>query len=318
LYRASHHSVLLEGELTRRNVPYVKYGGLKFLESAHIKDLMSFLRLAENPRDLVAGSRVLQLVPGIGPKRARTLMDMMIQSGGKTDAWSRTKVTGAAKEIWPAFQKLMGRLMRSEPLELSSQIELVRRFYEPMLELKYDNAGPRKRDLEQLEQLSVRFSDRQTMLTEMTLDPPEGTEDLAGPPLLDEDYLILSTIHSAKGLEWDTVYVIHAADGNIPSDMATGSAAEIEEELRLFYVALTRARDQLHVCHPLRYYHANRHAFSDRHGYAQRTRFIPPKLTKYFEPCVPDEPLDGRPDEQTGDPTATPRRIRGQIQSLFS
>jgi DNA helicase-2/ATP-dependent DNA helicase PcrA len=156
------------------------------------------------------------------------------------------------------------------------------------------------------------------MLTQMTLDPPESTEDFAGPPLLDEDYLILSTIHSSKGLEWDTVYVIHAADGNIPSDMATGSAAEIEEELRLFYVALTRARDQLHVCHPLRYYHASRHAFSDKHGYAQRTRFIPPKLTNYFEPYVPDQSLDGQAEQKSDDPSATPRRIRGQIQSLFS
>jgi DNA helicase-2/ATP-dependent DNA helicase PcrA len=318
LYRASHHSVLLEGELTRRNIPYVKYGGLKFLEAAHIKDLMCFLRLAENPRDLVAGGRVLQLLPGIGPKRARTLMDQLIQSGGRLAAWSDASVSGAAQEPWAAFRRLLAELTRSDRLPLAAQIELVRRFYEPLLEQRYDNTGPRKRDLEQLEQLSARFADRQTMLTQMTLDPPESTEDFAGPPLRDEDYLILSTIHSAKGLEWDAVYVIHAADGNIPSDMATGSAEEIDEELRLFYVALTRARDQLVVCHPLRYYHAGRGIFSDKHGYAQRTRFIPPNLLPHFESAVPDEPVDGQTAHRVDGAQATPRRIRGEIQALWS
>jgi DNA helicase-2/ATP-dependent DNA helicase PcrA len=318
LYRASHHSVLLEGELTRRNIPYVKYGGLKFLESAHIKDLMSFLRLAENPRDLVAGCRVLQLVPSIGPKRARRLMDVIIQAGGKVDAWKEIQLTDAARETWVAFLALMRKLFRSQSLKLATQIELIRRFYEPILEQKYDNAGPRRRDLEQVEQLATRFGDRQSMLTQMTLDPPESTEDFAGPPLQDEDYLILSTIHSAKGLEWKVVYVIHAADGNIPSDMATGSDEEIEEELRLFYVALTRARDQLHVCHPLRYYHAGRGAFSDRHGYAQLTRFLPQALRQYFDCRVPDEPVDAKADQQTPGSAETTRRIRGQIQSLWS
>jgi DNA helicase-2/ATP-dependent DNA helicase PcrA len=340
LYRASHHSVLLEGELTRRNIPYVKYGGLKFLEAAHVKDLMAFLRLAENPRDVVAGMRVLQLLPGIGPKRARQLMDLVIQAGGKLNAWLDVPVCEAAQNVWPRLLDLLrqltgrtGTLARRDAddghecpsygqpaLELASQVNAVRCFYEPILEEKYDNATPRKRDLEQIEQLATRFADRQTMLTQMALDPPDATEDLAGPPLRDEDYLILSTIHSAKGLEWDTVFVIHAADGNIPSDMATGSDEEVEEELRLFYVALTRARTRLYVCHPLRYYHAARGSFTDRHGYAQLTRFIPPQLQPHFHRCTAANGRSSIPSQAPGDGAVPPptRRIRGQIQALWS
>jgi len=123
------------------------------------------------------------------------------------------------------------------------------------------------------------------MLADITLDPPSSTQDLAGPPLLDEDYLVLSTIHSAKGLEWDCVYVIHASDGNIPSDMATGSAEGVEEELRLFYVALTRAKRSLFVCYPLRYYQSSR-GFGDTYGFAQLTRFLPKRAIRLFQRTV--------------------------------
>jgi len=195
---------------------------------------------------------------------------------------------------------------------------MVRNFYEPILEERYDNAGPRKRDLEQLEQLAARFPDRQTLLTQISLDPPESTEDYAGVPLRDEDYLILSTIHSAKGLEWDAVYVIHAADGNIPSDMATGSDEEIEEELRLFYVALTRAKRHLYVCYPQRYYHAGRGGFSDRHSYAQLTRFLPKQIKQHFRCCVATVSNAADAGEKPQDSEATAGRVRSQIQSMWS
>jgi len=169
-----------------------------------------------------------------------------------------------------------------EPGDLASQIKRIRLFYAPLLERLYDNARARLMDLEQLEWLAARFPDRARFLAEIALDPPTYTEDLAGPPLLDEDFLILSTMHSAKGLEWDVVFVIHAADGNIPSDMATGKLEEIEEERRLFYVALTRAKDDLYVCYPLRYYTYPR-SFSDVHGYAQLTRFLPEGTRRFFE-----------------------------------
>ena len=167
-------------------------------------------------------------------------------------------------------------------LPVPDQIGEVKRFYGPILDRRYDQVSIRQRDLDQLEQISSNFRSRSAMLTDLTLDPPAGTQDLAGPPLMEEDYLILSTIHSAKGCEWDVVYVIHAADGNIPSDMATGSDEEIEEERRLFYVALTRARDFLEVCFPLRYY-VKKRGMSDRHSYAQLTRFLPQSLVERFE-----------------------------------
>ncbi len=187
-------------------------------------------------------------------------------------AWAaRPAPSAAAAEAWDGLVSLMTGIGSREPGDLASQIKRIRLFYTPLLERLYDNARARLLDLEQLEGLAARSPDRARFLAEIALDPPSYTEDLAGPPLLDEDFLILSTMHSAKGFEWDAVYVIHAADGNIPSDMATGRLEEIEEERRLFYVALTRAKDWLYVCYPLRYYSYPR-TFSDIHGYAQLTR----------------------------------------------
>ena len=281
LFRASHHSILLEAELTRRNIPFHKYGGLKFVETAHVKDLMSFLRLAENPRDVVAGLRILPLLPGIGPRKAHQLMDKLVESGGDVRTWKNWQPPAASVDLWRDLVDLLGGLAGSKT-DLPGQVHRIRTFYTPLLEDRYDNPRPRARDLEQLEQIASRYRDRRTMLAEITLDPPSSTQDLAGEPLLDDDYLILSTVHSAKGLEWDAVYVIHAADGNIPSDMATGSPEEIDEERRLFYVALTRAKNWLVVCCPLRYYHRPG-GFSDAHGYAQLTRFLPKGVLKFFD-----------------------------------
>lgn len=313
LFRTSHHSMTLEAELARCNIPFVKYGGLKFIEAAHIKDLLSFLRLAENPRDLVSGSRILLLLPGVGPQRARQWMTTLLDADGDFRVWGEMTPPKAAAEHWPGLVQLMQKLVSGKPAELPAQICLIRSFYGPLLEEKYDNVDPRLRDLEQLEQLAVRFPDRGAMLTDLALDPPASSEDLAGEPLLDEDYLILSTIHSAKGLEWDVVYVIHAADGNIPSDMATGSPEQIDEELRLFYVALTRARNALHVCFPQRYYHAYRGPKMDRYGFAQLTRFLPKRVKEHFDCRVSSPPLA---DAESSAPTVG-ATIRQQVKSLW-
>ena len=282
LFRASHHSLDLELELSRRNIPYHKYGGLKFLEAAHVKDLLAFLRFAENGRDVTAGLRMLQLLPGIGPKRARELLDHVPRAGGNAaGAWAEADVPPALSQTWPRLVEMLRTLTAAEPPPVPAQLHLVRTFYGPLLERMHDNPVARMQDLEQLEQLATRYADRGTFLAELTLDPPSWTGDLAGPPVLDEDYLILSTMHSAKGLEWDAVYVIHAADGNIPSDMSTGSDDEIEEERRLFYVALTRAKDWLYVTVPLQYYRRPRDPF-DRYGYAQPTRFVSDDVKPFF------------------------------------
>jgi DNA helicase-2/ATP-dependent DNA helicase PcrA len=208
-----------------------------------------------------------------------------------------------------------------DPGDLSSQIRRIRLFYAPLLERLYDNARARLMDLEQLEALASRFPDRARFLAEITLDPPAYGEDLAGPPLLDEDFLILSTIHSAKGLEWDSVYIIHAADGNIPSDMATGRLEDIEEERRLFYVALTRAKDWLYVCYPLRYYSYPR-TFSDVHGHAQLTRFLSESARTRFDQTpaflLPESVELGQSTaEQSPDAVLTTQDIRTHLKDLF-
>jgi DNA helicase-2/ATP-dependent DNA helicase PcrA len=283
LVRASHHSLDLEVELGRRNIPFQKYGGLKFIETAHVKDLLAFLRLAENPRDRQAGSRVLLLIPGIGPRKADQLLSQLTDRRDFR-AWRDYSPPAQAGEIWESFLHLLQRLAAAETggETIAAQVHRVRAFYAPIVEQRLDHPQARLRDLEQLEVVAGRFDDRSTFLAELTLDPPSSSQDLAADPALDEDYLILSTIHSAKGLEWDVVYVIHAADGNIPSDMATRSPDEIEEERRLFYVALTRARNRLLVCAPQRYYFSGRKRRDD-YSMSKLTRFLPPHLLDRFQ-----------------------------------
>ncbi len=318
LFRASHHSMMLEAELSQRNIPFHKYGGLKFIETAHVKDLMAFLRLAENPRDVVAGIRLLPLLPGIGPVKARHLMAKLSTAGGDFGVWKSWQPPEGAAQLWPKLVRLLGQLTKSTE-ELPAQVHRVRKFYAPLLQQLYDNSPPRLRDLEQLEQIAARYRDRQRMLAEITLDPPSSTQDLAGPPHLDDDYLVLSTIHSAKGLEWDAVYVIHASDGNIPSDMATRNADEIEEERRLFYVALTRAKSWLYVCCPLRYYYHRRPNVSDQHSLAQRTRFLPQTVMEYFDQRITGElpTADDQPRDDLAAKT-TSRDVRRQTKDLWS
>src|SRR6185312_10685246 len=172
LFRASHHSIVLEAELARRNIPFVKYGGLKFTEAAHVKDLMAFLRLAENPRDMISGSRILTMLPGIGPKRARQLLDQLATSGGAFHVWANASVPAATAEHWPDFVRLMQSLAKAEKQTAAIQMQMARSFYTPLLERQFDNPGARLRDLEQLEQLATRFPDRASLLAEITLDPP--------------------------------------------------------------------------------------------------------------------------------------------------
>lgn len=315
LFRASHHSILLEAELARRNIPFHKYGGLKFIETAHVKDLLAILRLAENPRDVVSGARILALLPGIGPNKARKLMEMVSDAKDRFDAWRAWTPPAATREIWPRFVELIAGLSRTDE-DLPAQVHRAREFYTPLLELAYDNPVPRARDLEQIELIASRYRDRRTMLADITLDPPSSTQDLAGPPLLDEDYLILSTIHSAKGLEWDCVYVIHAVDGNIPSDMATGTPEGIEEERRLFYVALTRAKRWLYVTYPLRYYYSGG-TFSSRHGYAQLSRFLPPKVVRRFSQVAAATLIPDGPATRNSGSSLTSRGIRNQTRRYW-
>ena len=284
LFRAGHHSDVLEVELARRNIPFVKYGGLKFLESAHVKDALAVLRIVENPRDEVSWFRVLQLLDGVGPAGARRVMaGLGVSVPGDPLVRLLEHAVAVPARARAELDELRAtvRDCSAEDLAPAPQVERVRRFLEPLLRRRYDQPEPRLRDLEQLEQLATGFPSRERFISDLTIDPPISTSDLAGPPLLDEDYVILSTIHSAKGGEWDVVHVLHAADGMIPSDMATGDDERLEEERRLFYVALTRARDALHVYFPLRYHRSNR-GLEDKHWYAQLTRFLPEDIRSLF------------------------------------
>jgi DNA helicase II / ATP-dependent DNA helicase PcrA len=282
LFRASHHSALTELELARRNIPFVKFGGLKFLEAAHVKDVLAFLRWAENPRDRVAGFRVVQLLPGAGPATAGRLLDRVAGAADPLDAVADFIPPAAAADHWPAFAEAL-RLVRGAAAGWPAELDLVCRWYAPHLERIHDDAAVRQADLVQLAQIAATYSSRQRFLTELTLDPPAAVSDEAGAPLLDEDYLILSTIHSAKGQEWKAVLILNAIDGCIPSDLATGSTAEIEEERRLLYVAMTRAKDHLHLIMPQRFFTHQQRAGGDRHVYAARTRFIAASMLDRFD-----------------------------------
>jgi DNA helicase-2/ATP-dependent DNA helicase PcrA len=281
LFRAASHSAVLELELVRRNIPYVKFGGLKFLEAAHVKDVLAFLRLLENPRDRAAGFRLLQLLPGVGPKTAARVLDAMALADPCEAIASITPPHAGADE-WAAFAESF-RLLRSKSPGWPAELEHVCGWYEPHLERRHENADVRRADLRQLEAIAAGYPSRERFLTELTLDPPGATSDESGASLKDEDYLILSTIHSAKGQEWRAVTLLNAVDGCIPSDLSTGTTAELEEERRLLYAAMTRAKDHLTLVVPQRFYVHQQGAGSDRHVYASRTRFIPEQLAGWFE-----------------------------------
>jgi DNA helicase II / ATP-dependent DNA helicase PcrA len=280
LFRTSSHSGPLEIELTRRNIPFVKFGGLRFLDAAHIKDMLALLRFVENPRDRVAGFRLMHLLPGVGPASAQRVLDHMADAQNPIAALAQLPAPPRAAADWPAFVATLAELRQSN---WPTDLERARRWYEPHLERIHEDAETRRADLIQLEQIASGYPSRERFLTELTLDPPDATSDQAGVPLRDEDYLILSTIHSAKGQEWKSVFVLNVVDGCLPSDLGVGTSAEIEEERRLLYVAMTRAKDDLHLMVPQRFFTHGQNAHGARHVYAARTRFIPDRLLELFE-----------------------------------
>jgi DNA helicase-2/ATP-dependent DNA helicase PcrA len=278
LFRTSHHCGPLEIELTRRNIPFVKFGGLKFLDAAHIRDILALLRFVENPRDGIAGFRLMQLIPGVGPVSARGVLDHMMGAADPIRALLDAPSPSRAGDDWGTFVETVTTL-RAGRSGWPAELVCARLWYEPHLERLHEDVITRRADLIQLEQIASGYPSRERFLTELTLDPPDATSDQSGARLLDEDYLILSTIHSAKGQEWKSVFVLNVVDGCIPSDLGAGTTAEIEEERRLLYLAMTRARDDLHLLVPQRFFTHGQNAQGDRHVYASRTRFIPDELS---------------------------------------
>jgi DNA helicase II / ATP-dependent DNA helicase PcrA len=284
LFRSGHHSDLLEVELTRRNIPFVKYGGLKFLEAAHVKDLLAVLRWADNPRHRIAAFRALQLLPGMGPGFSARCLEPIVAGRGLPEALAVFQPPASARAHWEPFRDLMERLAHPQT-PWAGQVECVVHWYRPHLERIYDAASVRAGDLDQLSRIAGGFLSRERFLTELALDPPRATGDESGPPLLDEDYLVLSTVHSAKGQEWNEVFVLNVNDGNFPSEFAGGSPALMEEERRLLYVAMTRARDALHLLTPLKYYVTQQPKWGDAHVYGARSRFLTPAVLDTLD-CI--------------------------------
>ena len=293
LFRTSSHSAALELELTRRQIPFVKFGGLKFLEAAHVKDVLAILRFAQNPRGRVAGFRVLQLIPGIGPATATRLLEAMDVATDPCAALEGFQVPANVDGEWKNFTALY-RALFDQKDAWPADMDLAKRWYNPHLDRLHDDGAMRRLDIDNLERMASGYSSRERFLSELTLDPPEATSDQSGIPHRDEDYVILSTIHSAKGQEWTSVFVLNVVDGCIPSDLGTGSHEEIEEERRLLYVAMTRAKEHLHLMVPHRFYVTQQSALGDRHLYASRSRFIPNALTKQFDQVIwPTVTVDG-------------------------
>ena len=317
LFRTAHHSAALELELARRNIPFVKYGGLKFLESSHVKDLMSVLRWAENPRSRLAGFRVAQLVAGIGPASARRLLDAMDAASDPAATLLAFEPPPAARIEWRAFAALYAELRRPHS-PWPAEIDAIVRWLAPQFERLHDDAAMRVADLAQLAQIAAGYVSRERFLTELTLDPPAASSDEAGVALRDDDYTILSTIHSAKGQEWSAVHVLNVVDGCIPSDMATGSRTEIEEERRLLYVAMTRAKDSLCLLVPRRFYVHQQLRFGDRHVYATLSRFlVAPDVAAHFDVVSPAAATEAATAPALPQPTAAAVDIADRVRALW-
>jgi DNA helicase II / ATP-dependent DNA helicase PcrA len=284
LFRAGYMSAALEIELTNRKIPFEKWGGLRFLEAAHVKDVLAFLRILENPRDDVSWYRILLLLPGIGDATARQAIDAMAQAAWESSAFARYKPPPRARAAHAALVGLLDSLRQSEvPISLSAEIARVRQLYDDILRERYDRVEPRLADLDQLETIAGGYPSRAAFLSALALEPPQATQDLPGGTRDDDDVLILSTVHSAKGKEWDAVFLIWAVDGWFPSARALNDEDETDEERRLMYVALTRARNHLAVTYPLEVYSSRR---GSDYSIDQLSRFLDSGVREHMRRLV--------------------------------
>jgi len=298
LFRTATHSQALELELMRRRVPFVKFGGLRFLESAHVKDVLAVLRWADNPAATLAAQRVARLVPGIGPAALQRFM----AAGGDL---ARYEPPRAAATAWQALCGLMAQL-RGPGASWPGDLDAVLAWYQPQLERLHADARQRAQELRQLAATAGRQRDRLAFVTELVLEPPSGHGAESGPPLLDDDWLTLSTLHSAKGQEWSAVHILRVVDGAIPSDLATGDAAQTDEERRLLYVGMSRACDSLALWAPQAFHVTQQRAWGARHVTALHSRFIDAAVQATLDAVAagPDEP-DAAPGSAPPGPAAT-------------
>ncbi len=313
LTRTSHDGDLLELELTRRQIPFVKYGGLRYLEAAHVKDLIALFRLVGNPANELSWFRVLQLLEGVGPVTARRVLDVLVTEtgSGRLDGWeqARERLPSGAREAGDSLLQALDAARAARTAGV--QAEGLRDALAPLIKARYADGALRLQDLEQLVAAARESSDLGHFAAELAIDPPQSSADLAGAPHLDEDYLVLSTIHSAKGLEWEAVHILALYDGNFPACMAAGNSESIDEERRLLYVAMTRARRVLHLYVPVRYYHRPR-GIDDAHGYGKPSRFLTDEVRGTCDVVTLGE--DANTPSQTA---GGPRRISVSVDDLF-
>jgi DNA helicase II / ATP-dependent DNA helicase PcrA len=313
LFRTGHDSDLLELELTRRGIPFVKYGGLRYLEAGHVKDLIALLRLATNPSDELSWFRVLQLIDGVGPQRAQRILDALRPSEDEpadVSRWAEAAEhvpNGSLEQATAMIEAL------AEPNDESTgaHVEQLCGVLTPLIRMNYPDWAIRIEDYEQLLGLARGAEDIRHFVSELVIDPPSCSQDLTGPPHLDDDYLVLSTIHSVKGLEWDAVHVIAAYDGNFPADLNAGTAEGVGEERRVFYVGLTRSKTRLHVYVPKRFYYRPQ-GRDDRHGFGRASRFLTKEVQQLFET------RHAGTEEMRGlRPAPTTARIEVSVDALF-
>jgi DNA helicase-2/ATP-dependent DNA helicase PcrA len=305
LFRNAQHSEWLEVELTRRKIPFVKHGGLRFMDAAHVKDVLAVLRWMQQPRDALAGFRVLQCLPAMGPALAERALAVCAAHESLSVGLSAWAPPAAAAPHWEALIALTREIGPREA-RWRGQFDAVCAWYQPLLERLYrDGAAVRAADLKVLGAVAAHFGSREQFLTELALDPPSASGDLAGAPHRDEDYLILSTVHSAKGQEWDAVWVLNVTDGNFPNEYATGAAHSIEEERRLLYVAMTRARNALELVEPRAFAVTHQPRLGDRHVTGARSRFLNEAVLATLE-CMP---IQG--ESRRGEPAPMPPVVPG-------
>jgi DNA helicase II / ATP-dependent DNA helicase PcrA len=309
LFRAGYMSADLEIELTNRKIPFEKWGGLKFLEAAHVKDVLAFLRVSDNPRDEVSWYRILMLMPGIGDSTARALMDSMQERAWDPDAFTHLiappRARDAHRSLATLLRQLRGVARVAEGEEggarVASDIAAIRAIYDAVLKEKYDRPEARLADLDQLRTIAASYPSRSAFLAALALDPPSSTQDLAGGSESESDCLVLSTVHSAKGKEWKAVFLIWAVDGWFPSSRAVEDPDELEEERRLMYVALTRAKDELAVVYPMQVYGSRR---GSDYSIDQLSRFLDRGVRGTMQRIVVEEP--GEPPAPAPIPAGQP------------
>jgi DNA helicase-2/ATP-dependent DNA helicase PcrA len=322
LIRAAYMSADLEIELANRNIPFEKWGGLKFLEAAHVKDVLAFLRVVENPRDEVSWYRILMLMPGIGDVTARAILASMAENSWDTDAFAHFAPPPRARDAHKALAALLRVLAAprkgrgDDEGRVGEEIDEIRKLYDSILAERYDRSEPRLADLDQLRVIAAGYPNRASFLAAVALEPPQNTQDLSGGADSEEDALVISTVHSAKGKEWDAVFVIWAVDGWFPLSRSLNEEDEVEEERRLMYVAMTRARNHLAVTYPLNVYATRR---GSDYSIDQLSRFIDRGVRDRMQRVVPRESGEGPIGVPASPPAAPspPIDLRALLRGRF-